>query len=95
MKFDGIISRHMILNSSKDEFIILTNKKIYNPKIFNYQNYFKKYIKNEEKWMELLVLGINMYQGRMLALGGIPLTKSERKKVKRIFKRFYFSIFIL
>ena len=94
MKFDGIISRHMILNSKKDEFIILTNKKIYNPKIFNYQNYFKKYIKNEEKWMELLVLGINMYQGRMLALGGIPLTISERKKVKREFLKDFISLYL-
>jgi hypothetical protein len=93
MKFDGIISRQMILNSNKNELIILTNKKIYNPKIFNYQNYFNKYIKNEEKWMELLVFGINMYHGRMLVLEDISLNISERKKVKRQFLKNFTSIF--
>ena len=81
MKFDGAISNKKILNLNKDELIILTNKKIYNQKLFNYQYYFKKYIKTEEKWMELLVLGINIYQGNILAFSGIPLIISERKKV--------------
>ena len=94
MKFDGIISRQMILNSDKNELIILTNKKIYNPKIFNYQNYFNKYIKNEEKWMELLVFGINMYHGRMLVLEDISLNISERKKVKGEFLKNFISLYL-
>ena len=35
-----------------------------------------------------------MYQGRMLALGGIPLTISERKKVKREFLKDFISLYL-
>ena len=94
MKFDGDISSKKILNLNKDELIILTNKKIYNPKIFNYQYYFKKYIKTEEKWMELLVLGINIYQGNILAFSGIPLIISERKKVIGKFLEEFISLYL-
>jgi len=94
MKIDGIILRQMILNSDKDELIILTNKKIYNPKIFNYQYYFKKYLKNEEKWIELLVLGINIFQGRFLSFSGIPLNISDRKKVIGEFLKDFISFYL-
>ena len=94
LNFDGAISRQMILNSGKDEIIVFTNKKIYNPKIFNYQYYFKKYLKNEEKWLELLVFGINIYQGRILSFMGIPLNTSERKKVIGEFLRDFISQYL-
>ena len=71
----------IISNSIKDELIIMTDKKIYNQNIINYEYYFKQFQKDEEKWIELLTLGINIYQGRISAFGNIPLNIFERKKV--------------
>ena len=98
MKFEGIISKQIVLkaqngiiietflnsiinNSIKDELIIMTHKEIYNLNIINYDYYFKQFQKDEERWIELLTLGINIYQGRISAFGNIPLNISERKKV--------------
>jgi hypothetical protein len=71
----------IINNSIKDALIIMTDKKVYNQTIINYEYYFKQFQKDEERWIELLTLGINLYQGRISAFGNIPLKISERKKV--------------
>ena len=71
----------IINNSTKNELIIMSDKKIYHQNIINYEYYFKQFQKDEERWIELLTLGINLYQGRISAFGNIPLNISERKKV--------------
>ena len=70
----------IINNSTKDELNILTNKFLYNQQLLDYQKYLKD-LQKKESWMELLILGMNIYQGKMTALYGIPLKISERKKV--------------
>ena len=97
LKFEGNIFKQMYLktpnggrketflntitnNVTKDEFNILTNKYLYNQQLLDYQKYLKD-LQKKENWMELLILGLNIYQGKMTALKGIPLKIGERKKV--------------
>ena len=70
----------IINNLTKDEFNILTNKELYNQQLLDYQKYLKD-LQKKENWMELLILGMNIYQGKMTALNGIPLKIKERKKI--------------
>ena len=70
----------IINNLTKDEFNILTNKQLYNQQLLDYQKYLKD-LQKKENWMELLILGMSIYQGRMTSLNGIPLKIKERKKV--------------
>ena len=97
LKFEGNILKQMYLktpiggikdtylyslmnNLTKDEFNALTNKKLYNQQLLDYQKYLKD-LQKKENWMELLILGMNIYQGKMTALNGIPLKIKERKKI--------------
>ena len=97
LQFDGNILKQMFLrtpnggiketylfslvnNSTKDELNVLTNKRLYNQQLLDYQKYLKD-LQKKENWMELLILGINIYQGKMTALNGIPLKIKERKKI--------------
>ena len=97
LKFEGNILKQMYLktpiggiketylyslmnNLTKEEFNALTNKKLYNQQLLDYQKYLKD-LQKKENWMELLILGMNIYQGKMTALNGIPLKIKERKKL--------------
>ena len=97
LQFDGNLLKQLILrtpagsvketylysimnNLTKNELNVLTNKKIYNQQLLDYQKYLKD-LQKKENWMELLILGMNIYQGKMTSLSGIPLKISERKKV--------------
>ena len=97
LKFDGNILKQMNLrtpnggiketylftlvnNYTKDELNVLTSKNLYNQQLLDYQKYLKD-LQKKENWMELLILGINIYQGNMTALNGIPLKIKERKKI--------------
>ena len=71
----------IINNSIKDELIVMTDQKIYNQKINNFESYFKQYQKDEQRWIELLNLGINLYQGTISAFRNIPLNIAKRKEV--------------
>ena len=97
IKFDGSILKQLILktptgsiketflysimnNLTKDELNVLTNKKLYNQQLLDYQKYLKD-LQKKENWMELLILGMNIYKGKMTSLNGIPPNAEERKKV--------------
>ena len=67
-------------NITKDELNVLTQKYLYNQQLLDYQKYIKD-LQKKENWMELLILGMNIYQGKMTALNGIPLKIGDRKKV--------------
>ena len=69
----------IINNITKEEFNVLTNKYLYHQQLLDYQKYLKD-LQKKEKWMELLILGMYIFQGRMTALNGIPVTIKERKK---------------
>ena len=110
LKFDGTILKQMYLktptgsiketylftiinNLTKDELNVLTNKKLYNQQLLDYQKYLKD-LQKKEKWMELFILGMNIYQGKMTALNGIPLKKDERKKIIREYLQDLISQFL-
>ena len=97
LKFEGNLLKQMYLktpngsiketylfsvlnNLTKDELNVLTNKYIYNQQLLDYQKYLKD-LQKKESWMELLILGMNIYQGKMTSLNGIPLKIKERKKI--------------
>ena len=67
-------------NSTKDEssVCVITDDKIYYQELIEYQKYLKDLQKNDD-WMGLLVLGINIYKGKMAALNGIPIKVKEKK----------------
>ena len=67
-------------NNTKDEssLCVLTDEQIYYQELIDYQKYLKD-LQKSENWMELLILGINIYKGKMAALNGIPIKKVERK----------------
>ena len=67
-------------NNTKDEssVCVLTENKIYYQELVDYQKYLKD-LQKKENWMGLLILGINIYKGKMAALNGIPFKKKDRK----------------
>ena len=67
-------------NTTKDEssVCILTDNQIYYQELIDYQKYLKD-LQKKENWMELLILGINIYKGKIAALNGIPFKKKDRK----------------
>ena len=97
LKFDGNLLKQMYLktpngsiketylfsilnNLTKDELNVLTSKYLYNQQLLDYQKYLKD-LQKKESWMELLILGMNIYQGKMTSLNGIPLKIKERKNI--------------
>ena len=73
---------YSILNNyTKDEssVCILTDNQIYYQQLIDYQKYLKD-LQKKDNWMGLLILGINIYKGKMAALNGIPFKKKDRKK---------------
>ena len=97
LRFDGIMKQiylkangmdketylySILNNNTKDEYslCVLTDDHIYYQELIDYQKYLKDLQKNEN-WMELLILGINIYKGKMAALNGIPIKKKERKSM--------------
>ena len=74
---------YSILNNyTKDEssVCILTDNQIFYQELIDYQKYLKD-LQKKDNWMGLLILGINIYKGKMAALNGIPLKKKDRKKI--------------
>ena len=67
-------------NNTKDEssVCVLTDNQIYYQELIDYQKYLKD-LQKKENWMGLLILGINIYKGKMAALNGIPFKKKDRK----------------
>jgi len=67
-------------NNTKDEssVCVITDNQIYYQELIDYQKYLKD-LQKKENWMGLLILGINIYKGKMAALNGIPFKKKDRK----------------
>ena len=70
----------IINNLTKYELNVLTKKTIYSQQLSDYQKFLKE-LQKKEKWMDLLIIGINIYQGEMTALNGIPIKEDERKRI--------------
>ena len=71
---------YSILNNyTKDEssVCILTDNQIYYQQLIDYQKYLKD-LQKKDNWMGLLILGINIYKGKMAALNGIPFKKKDK-----------------
>ena len=95
LKFEGIMKQiylkvnnmdkesylySILNNNTKDEssLCVLTDDQIYYQELIDYQKFLKD-LQKSENWMELLILGINIYKGKMAALNGIPIKKNLRK----------------
>ena len=70
----------IISNFTRDDVCVLTKKCLYNEQLIDYQRCLKD-LQKKGNWMELLILGMSIYQGKMTALSGIPLKSSDRKKI--------------
>jgi hypothetical protein len=72
------ISQNFISNN----LVILCNKYIYIIDFVNYEYYLKD-LQKKQKWMEMFILGIDIYKGKITSLKGIPQNSDERKKKLR------------
>ena len=72
----------IINNRNKYEFFAFGENTIYQQSLINYQKYMENLYKKGE-WLDLFLLGKDIYKGKLNALDGIPMKIGERKeKVK-------------
>ena len=69
----------IVNNRKKYEFFAFGEKTIYQQSLINYQTYMES-IYQKSEWLDLFLLGINIYKGKMNALNGIPIKIDDRKK---------------
>ena len=69
----------IVQNFITNNIVILSDKNLYLLNFVNYDDYLKE-LQKKEKWMEMFILGINIYKGNITSLKGIPQNTEERKK---------------
>ena len=84
------ISQNFISNN----LVILCNKYIYIIDFVNYEYYLKD-LQKKQKWMEMFILGIDIYKGKITSLKGIPQNSDERKKKLRDYLEQLISLYII
>ena len=84
----------IVENLEKNNVAILTNDCIYILDLVNYESCLRE-LQRKEKWMEIFILGIELYKGKITCLKGIPPNKEERKKKLREFLQQLVSVYII
>ena len=83
----------IINNRTKYEFLAFTENTIYRQSLMEYNKLLDIYLQNGE-WNDLFLLGKNIYNGRMSALGNIPIKIEERKKKVKEYLQFILSKYL-
>ena len=73
---------------------VLSNKYIYILQLINYEACLRN-LQKKEKWMDMFILGIEIYKGKLTCLEGIPPNEEERKKKLREFLQQLISVYII
>ena len=73
---------------------ILSNKCIYILELINYEECLRK-LQQKEKWMDMFILGIEIYKGKLTCLKGIPPNEEKRKQKLREFLQQLISVYII
>ena len=92
-------NKETYLNSISENFIspeilILCSNSIYRIKLTNYEDCLIKLQKNE-KWLDLFILGIEIFQGRITCFNEIPKNSVERKDKVRGYLQQLISQYII
>ena len=72
----------VVQNFNNNNILVLCDQYLYTIDFFEFDNYLKE-LQKKEKWVEMLILGIEMYKGKITCLKGIPQNSEERKKKLR------------
>ena len=99
IKISENIYKQSYMNSIFQNFIsnniaILSNQYLYIIDFLNYDYYLKK-LQQKEKWIEMFILGIDIYKGKITSLKGIPQNSEERKKKLREYLEQLISVYII
>jgi len=69
---------NLVMSQTKTLYV-LGKKTFYLGKLLNWEQCISN-LQQEGEWMDLLTLGLDIYQGRNITLAGIPIDENERKK---------------
>ena len=81
-------------NFENNKIGVLSNNCIYILELISYEDCLKKF-QLKEKWMDMFILGIEIYKGKLTCLKGIPLNEEERKKVLRKYLQQLIAVYII
>ena len=84
----------IVENIDNGKVAILSNNCIYILELINYEECLRK-LQQNEKWMDMFILGIEIYKGKITCLKGLPPTAEERKKKLRDFLQQLISVYII
>ena len=84
----------IVENIDNGNVAILSNNCMYILELINYQDCLWKLQKNEQ-WMDMFILGIEMYKGKITCLKGLPSTAEERKTKLRDFLQQLITFYII
>ena len=84
----------IIENFETNNIVVLSNKSISILELINFEDCLRK-LQQEEKWMDMLILGIEIYKGKISCLEGIPPKVEDRKKKLREFLKQLISVYII
>ena len=72
----------IVENFEENNVAILSNHCIYILELINYEDCFRT-LQQKKKWMDVFILGIELYKGKITCLKGLPYNRDERKKKLR------------
>ena len=81
-------------NFISNNIVVLCSQNLYIIDFINYDYYLKK-LQQKEKWIEMFILGIDIYKGKITSLKGIPQNSEERKKKLREYLEQLISVYII
>ena len=84
----------IVENFDNKNIAILSNKCLYILELIHYEDCLRK-LQKKEKWMDMLILGMEIYKGKITCLKGIPTNVEERKKKIRDFLQQLISVYII
>ena len=84
----------IIENIETNNIVVLSNKSISIIELINYEDCLRK-LHQKEKWMDMFILGIEIYKGKISCLKGIPPNVEDRKKKLREFLQQLITLYII
>ena len=84
----------IVQNFESNNLEILCNNNLYTIDFINYDFCLKK-LQQKEQWLEMFILGIEIYKGKITTLKGIPQNPEERKNKLRDFLEQLILVYII
>ena len=84
----------VVQNFITNNIAVLCNDNLYIIDLVKYEDYLKQ-LQKDKKWIELFILGIDIYKGLITCFKGIPHNSEERKKKLRDYLEQLISIYII